>query len=177
MNITSAIEKAKPIVYEMLKDRKYTKIVEEDDNIIIADDKLLVFFSKDQKINKDNIQTFTSRELQTRNISHGIFVYPNSITSTAKNIVLQNRIDNIHIELFYIINLQYNITKHRLVPKHQKLQGEEYKEIKTKFGKSLPRIYITDPIVRYYNFDKGDILKIFRNTSNGQLLMAYRIIV
>ena len=175
--MNASTEKAKKVVYEMLRDRKYTKIVEEDDNIIIADDKLLVFFSKDQKINKDNIQTFTSRELQSRDIRHGIFVYPHTITSTAKNVVLQNRIDNIYIELFYLVNLQYNITKHRLVPLHQKLGGSEYDEIKSKFGKCLPRIHVTDQIVRYYDFKKGDILKIFRKTLNDQIIIAYRIVV
>lgn len=172
MNIT--VEKAKKTVYEMLRDRNYIKIVDEGD-IIIADNKdkrILVFFSSDQKINKDNIQTFTSKELQGRGINHGIFVYPNTITSTAKNVVLNNRIDNIYIELFHLINLQYNITKHRLVPKHQLVVGDELTEVKNKYGKDLPRIYFADPVVRYYNFSRGDILKIHRTST-----LAYRIVV
>lgn len=175
----ATIENAKAVVYEMLKDRNYKRIVDEgsEDNIIIGDDKILVFFSRDQKINKDNIQNFAHRELQSRNISHGIFIYPNTITSTAKNVILQNRIDGIYLELFHLVNLQYNITKHRLVPQHKKLQGDEYNEIKTKFGRSLPRIYSGDPVVRYYDFKKGDILKILRKTSNGQEIVAYRIVV
>lgn len=175
----ATIEKAKVVVYEMLRDRNYKQIVEEggDDNVIIGDDKILVFFSKDQKIKKDNIQNFAHRELQSRKISHGIFVYPHIITSTAKNVILQNRIDGIYLELFHLVNLQYNITKHRLVPQHTKLQGDEYDEIKSKFGRSLPRISSSDTVVRYYNFQKGDILKIHRSTARGQQIVAYRIVV
>lgn len=44
--MNASVEKAKKVVYEMLRDRKYSKIVEEDENIIIADDKVLVFFLK-----------------------------------------------------------------------------------------------------------------------------------
>ena len=170
MNIT--VEKAKKTIYEMLRDRNYKNIVEEDNDIIIADNTLLVFFSNYQKINKDNIQTFTSKDLQTRGISHGIFVYPNTITSTAKNVVLNNRIDNIFIELFHLVNLQYNITKHRLVPRHSLVNLDEAKDLKLKYGKDLPKIYISDPVVIYYNFARGDILKICIDST-----VAYRIVV
>jgi DNA-directed RNA polymerase I, II, and III subunit RPABC1 len=174
MNIT--VEKAKITVKEMLRDRGYKKTV-EDDYTIVADDSIIVYFSTDEKINKDNIQNFTSKYLQANKIKHGIFVYPNTITSTAKNLILNRMIDGIYIELFHLTVLQYNITRHRLVPKHLKLEGEELQEIKSKYAKNLPKLSIMDPVSRYYDFSRGDIIKIYRNTGSSTDLISYRVVV
>ena len=80
-----------------------------------------------------------------------------------------------HFELFEENELQYNITKHYLVPKHELLfeKGSKgAKEFKEKYSDKFPIILKTDPISRFYGFNKGDIIKV---TRKGDVVM-YRIV-
>ena len=69
----------------------------------------------------------------------------------------------------------FNPTKHILVPKHVKLSENEVSELKKQFSitnnSQLPNILKDDPIVRYYNFKVGDILKI--DKVNGSMNYNY----
>ena len=81
---------------------------------------------------------------------------------------------NYEFELFDHKELMYNITKHVLVPLHRLLTFEnEEKEIifKEKF-KKICTIQKTDPVAKFYNFKKGDIIEVKRQ--NGYV--AYRIV-
>jgi len=60
--------------------------------------------------------------------------------------------------------MQYNLTKHELVPKHEKVDineknAEDFKKSKTD---KFPILLKTDPVARFYGFSKGDIIKITR---------------
>jgi len=160
------MEKAKNTIKEIICDRKYTNF--QDMNNYIKTDQVLIYFCDDSKITINHIKDFVSK-LSTDDFDHGIFIYPDTITSSAKKAI--ELIDK-KIELFEIAELQYNITKHRLVPKHQKLEGEEYMSMKTKYGSKLPYILTKDPVCRYYDFKKGDIIKINRNGN-----VAYRFVL
>lgn len=168
--MSSTIEKAKNIVIDMLADRKYNNIEEDDENPnMIKSDEILVFFSEELKLNISHIKEFVS--LLTKNeYKRGILVYPSAITSTAKSAV--SSIKDIKIDLFELDELQYNITKHRLVPKHERLYNEEEKEIRKKYGINLPYMFSTEPVSRYYAYEKGNIIKITR--LNG--VIAYRVV-
>ena len=76
------------------------------------------------------------------------------------------------IELFNVDDLQFNITKHILVPLHKKLNKEECKEFKEQYGSSIPVLLKSDPVCRFYNFQKGDIIQITRRNS----FVSYRIV-
>ena len=69
------------------------------------------------------------------------------------------------IELFQEEELQYNITKHYLVPKHELSypKGTKIsKDFKDKYGDKFPVLLKTDPVARFYGYNKGDIIKITR---------------
>ena len=75
----------------------------------------------------------------------------------------------------YLKQLMYNPTKHKLVPKHTKISQQELSKIMDFYSiaskNQLPIILKDDPIVRYYNFKTGDVLKI--NASLGSLNTNY----
>lgn len=99
---------------------------------------------------------------------HCIILYRDSVTSSASKSL--NIIDH-HIELFSLKELQLNITKHRLVPIHEKMTKNEIDELSSRFDKSLmPIMYSLDPVSRYYGYKKGDFIRITRK--NG--LIVYR---
>ena len=84
-------------------------------------------------------------------------------------------------EFFWLDILQFNITKHKLVPQHQKISPKELKIIMSKYKLShvnqLPRILQTDPIVQYYNFKRGDVIKITRPSPTAFRYVYYRTVV
>lgn len=83
--------------------------------------------------------------------------------------------DYSNIQIMYLKQLMYNPTKHKLVPKHTKISQQELSKIMDFYSiaskNQLPIILKDDPIVRYYNFKTGDVLKI--NASLGSLNTNY----
>lgn len=76
------------------------------------------------------------------------------------------RISGLQIEIFHYSRLFFNISKHLYVPKHELMTEEETKDLLTNISKSqLPQISYNDPVVRYYNFPVGSIIRIHRDNS------------
>lgn len=73
-----------------------------------------------------------------------------------------------NVQIFWCKQIQFNITKHSLVPLHKKITDEEKENILLKYKilykSQLPIISHQDPIVRWYNFKKGDIIRISRKS-------------
>ena len=89
-----------------------------------------------------------------------LWVKPNS---TLKKLEKDRSIDD--LQIVWYKQLLFNPTKHMLVPKHTKMSDKETEELLKKFSiknpkLQLPTITRDDPIVRYFNFKTGDILKI-----------------
>lgn len=167
------MERATKIVSEMIVQRGYTITDKNDDNIIAvnSDNKKIVFITTPViKFNSDKTKEYVSLS-RKMGISHFIIVYKDCVTPMSKKLIIQLSCDFI-LELFHIDELQYNITKHKLVPQHIKISDNEAKEFKKKYGLRYPTILKTDPIARFYYYQKGDIIKIVRN--NGYV--TYRIV-
>lgn len=166
------MERAHQICKEMLTQREY-EIIEDDEDKIIAlkpdGDQMLVFFSDSRKFNVKNIQVYISlmNELQ---IFHAIIVYKDGVTAFTKKAIDQSI--EMKFELFAEEDLQYNITKHRYQPKFEKLSLDDSNILKKQFGNNFPIIRKEDPISKFYNYQKGDVIKVIRN--NGYI--SYRIV-
>jgi DNA-directed RNA polymerase I, II, and III subunit RPABC1 len=178
-DIISKINRAKEVIGEMLDQRGYSYKNEED--FILASnnlEELVIFFCSDLKFNLDKLKFYISK-MNEIELNHCIIVYADQITSTAKKAIdnleiikPEGTIVPAEIELFSLKELQYNLTKHILVPLHTKLSDEESFQLKKKFGHNLASILKTDPVSRFYNFKKGDIIKITRK--EGYII--YRIV-
>lgn len=88
----------------------------------------------------------------------------------------------LNLQVFDIKLLQFNISKHELVPKHELVSDEsEVKEIMEKFMiKSkfqLPIILKTDAMARYLGLKNGDIVKITRVSPTSGEYIVYRCCV
>ena len=85
----------------------------------------------------------------------------------------------IDVQLFDILELQYNISKHVLVPKPEVIRDEE--EIKNivarysiKSKLQFPHILKTDPMSRYLGLKSGDLVKITRVSPSAGEYIVYR---
>jgi DNA-directed RNA polymerase subunit H (RpoH/RPB5) len=97
---------------------------------------------------------------------------------TQNNVKLLNALQ-IPIQIFEIRELQFNITKHKLVPKHELVPDQKIVEdlikrynLKSKF--QLPIILRTDPVAKYLNLKNGDIVRISRVSPTSGEYIAYR---
>jgi DNA-directed RNA polymerase I, II, and III subunit RPABC1 len=172
-------------ISEMMNERKYYLFSTNKENIEliysssycknenkekeIKNDSIIVFFPQEKKVNIDIVKEKIYK-MKNNNIKKCIIVYKETITSSAKKTL---ELLNSDIELFLEDELKYNITKHYLVPKHILMPDNEKRKIKEKFGKKMPVLLKSDPVSRFYNYKKSDIIKIIRDND----IVCYRVVV
>ena len=164
--------KTKEVVIDMLTDRGYVITDNSVDDKLIAQDSqssLIVLISSVDKLNINIIKEYI-KLIEQLQITRCIIVYNNCITSSAKKVI--ENLQHIDIEVFNENELQYNITHHKYYRPHEKIKDKEFEIINKKYGKNLPIILSTDPVSRYFNFKKGDIIKITRKHD----IISYRIV-
>jgi DNA-directed RNA polymerase I, II, and III subunit RPABC1 len=103
-------------------------------------------------------------------INHSIVIYQDGITAATKN-TLSHALDR-KIELFHEEDLQINITKHSLQPKFIKLDNTEAENFKRDYGVKFGTLRHDKPIARFYDYNKGDVIKILRKDGS----IYYRIV-
>jgi len=135
-------------------------------------DKIIIFSTPIAKFNVDRVKEFVSI-LNTVDINHCICVYTDTVTSMAQKLI--ENTTEFQIELFTIRELQYNITKHILVPTHICLSDQESTEFRKKFGNRFPVILKSDPVCKFYNFKRGDVIKIVRKSLDNEYI-THRIV-
>ena len=169
------MQKAYDTCLDMLEQRGYIIIDHDEDRILAAKndtEQMCVFLTDSDKFNVDSIQEYISM-MKKMDVHHCIIVYKDNVTPVAKKIIEETK--ELKIELFHQDELQYNITKHYLVPKHEILYKKgtaEYSNFKDKYSDKFPIIMKSDPISRFYGYEKGDIIKVTRK--NGYVM--YRIV-
>lgn len=173
MHFEEKLEKAEIIINEMVKQRKYTdisKTTENDIPMIFATsdrkEKMCIFLRVIPKLDAAEIKTHIS-VLESFEINHAILIYNGEPTPMVKNVLSNTKNLGKYIELFSIDDLQYNCTKHILVPSHEKVQKVEKVN-----PKDIPRISSEDPIARFYGFRPGDWIKITRKDNS----IVYRLV-
>ena len=162
------MEKAYEICQEMFIQRNY-EIVDSDEDRILAikeDGNQICAFFTVHKFNIDRLQEYI-KMLKDMDCWHCVIVFKENATPVAKKIVLDSK--EMIIELFEQDEMQYNLTKHELVPKHEKIKIDDSN--RAQFGKfivdKLPIISKNDAVSRFYGFKKDDIIKITRK--NGYI--------
>ena len=105
-----------------------------------------------------------------------IIITTEKISSVNIKTILELKKD---VQLFEIKELQFNITKHHLVPKHILVKDEdEINTIVTKYllksRVQLPVILKSDPVARYLNAKNGNLMKILRYSPSSGEHIIYR---
>lgn len=128
---------------------------------------IIIYFNGSHKFNIDATKTMI-QAMDGSGVAHCILVYASGITASAKKAL--SLIDKHRIELFCIRELQFNITKHRFFCRHERVRNHnELGHLKSSIAK-LPKILMNDPVVRFFDFKKGDVLRIYRHDGT----IAYR---
>ena len=132
------------------------------------------------KKSKTNIDSFIDAYNGKNNI---ILIFGNDILTTP-TITQLNLIDKIlqkkkgMLQYFQLNELQFNPTKHQLVPPHRKLTTEETTEIMNKYliknKLQMPIILRTDVIAKWLGLKQGEIVEIIRINENSGKSYYYR---
>lgn len=75
--------------------------------------------------------------------------------------------------------MKLDILKHNLVPQHEILSKSDSDKLlkSVEFNKEqIPKIKITDPVVKDIEAKVGDILKITRNSQTAGTFVTYRLV-
>ena len=75
---------------------------------------------------------------------------------------------------------EVDISKHKLVPKHNILNDKERGELLKKYNitlNQLPRLLTSDPMVKKLDAKVGDVVKIERESSTAGKTVYYRVVV
>jgi DNA-directed RNA polymerase subunit H (RpoH/RPB5) len=83
------------------------------------------------------------------------------------------------VEFFTYRELQFNITKNKIVPQHIPLSKEESQAILEEYSCSkvmLPRMLSTDPVARYFGMKSGTICRIIRTSRSIGEYITYRLV-
>jgi DNA-directed RNA polymerase subunit H (RpoH/RPB5) len=86
------------------------------------------------------------------------------------------------VDLFHINDLQFNVTNHVLVPKHELVTDEKEKDkIQSTYNVSnltlFPVILSNDPVVKMIGGTSGDLVKVTRTSENAGTHVLYRYCV
>lgn len=128
--------------------------------------KIISFICNDEKLSIQGIKDYMSI-MNREGYNRCIIIYRDSVTSSAKK-----SLENLDIELFSLQELQLDITQHRLVPKHERATKEEKEQLEKSFKGRLPTLLHTDPISRFYYFQRGEYIRITRKDGS----VMYRIV-
>lgn len=170
-------------IFEMLKDRGLTNITQPDVNLIVAECpssglNTIVYRMVDAKVNVKNIKQLKS-VLTEYTFSCLIIIYKTSVSTFARQFI--NSDDDVFVQLFGEQELEFNVTKHELVPAHRVLSDEEkatvLKKHGLKSGKQFPSISADDPICRYYGCVPGMLIEIQRASDTCGTYVFYRLVV
>jgi DNA-directed RNA polymerase subunit H (RpoH/RPB5) len=72
------------------------------------------------------------------------------------------------------------VTKHILVPKHEKINQEETEALLEKYNISLmqlPKIFVSDPAIEHLEVEINDVIKIMRNSPTMGKSNYYRVVI
>lgn len=105
--------------------------------------------------------------------------------SVREAIRILNKRDNIFVQVFQIRSLMFNVTKHKCVPKHERIIKGEYSEYLHDFLNSLhindtsnlPKIIESDPVAMFIGLRPGDLCKITRPSKSAGKHTFYRYCV
>ena len=191
--------KSRQTMLEVLRDRGYstdgypeltlqefTEWVGDDSEssvkeaMTITIDDIIVLWSIKDKLGV-NIQSIYS-QMEKENIKKAIVVVDVSVTDNAKKVISSLRIKKVYIHVYTLTEAQFNIMKHRLVPKHEVCAPKEKKQVMKAYSvnaSQLPGILSSDPVIRHLGAIKGQLIRITRNseTQPGNPTITYRLVV
>jgi DNA-directed RNA polymerases I, II, and III subunit RPABC1 len=145
-----------------------------------SNDQIMVFWPEDEKVGVTPIKALAAKMAQL-GARQALMIVKHEVTAFAKRGigVIQSQ-QKITIQVWPESDLLVDITEHELVPTHEVLDDHAKRELLKRYRLKpgqLPRIQHKDPVARYYGMEKGQVVKITRNSETAGRYITYRICV
>lgn len=109
---------------------------------------------------------------------HVILVAAALSAATTKALAAEAALQGVAMEVFSLQDMQYNVTRHSLVPEHQRVPPQEEAELLKTLNVTnrfqLPIILNTDPVARYLHLRHGELVRVLRVSPTSGTTIAYR---
>jgi len=156
---------------DLLRADQYRQLIE------IVVEKVKIIYYTPQKLKMPDIKKVLEDDIQSER-KYDLYILVLNENPTQNNMKALYDI-SVNVEIHLVKRLQFNITKHSLVPKHEvirdkKIIDEIVDMYKLKNKYQLPLILKNDPIAKYYGMKPGEIVKITRVSESAGEYHAYR---
>lgn len=137
-----------------------------DETKMYSFDGVLVIFSTKSRVTEKELMNFIEFSKENNYNAGTIIVSPSRASDTTMN-ALRNHISdkaNPLVQFFDIRHLQFDISKHRKVPKHRIINDDEratlMKDFKLLKPELLPKIDSQDAMARWIGARPGDVVEV-----------------
>lgn len=148
--------------------------------------RMLVFFGGKTDTQKKQVSAETVREfigiVQKYQFYEAILIVDAALSSMAEKILEGLKLTK--WQVFFDQHMTFNVARHIDVPRHELLSPEETADILRQLRvdlSKLPIVYSKDPVIRYYGWEPGRVVRVHRNDEAISILapksINYRVIV
>lgn len=194
MDTENKIFKSIQTIHQMLLDRKHdpedvkdllkyqageTSALEHSNNIFSINlpkinTVIIYVLSVKQRIN--DIKRFVEDNDSDQGTSY-ILVVNEKLNATD-----QGKLNAYDFQIFNLNTLQYNISKHELVPKHELIKDQKeiqniMEQYQLRSVNQFPYILRTDPMAKYLNAKVGNLMKVTRISPSCGTNIVYRYVL
>lgn len=138
----------------------------------------IIHLNNETKVGIKSIRTLIDKMTQ-EGLTHAICVFTQPPTPFARRFLVNlHHESDLHIEYFFSYELIFDITQHKLMPKHGRLTEAEKQALIHRYGKEehcYPKIQLNDPMARYLGLKIGDMIRVERNIPHLGRSVTYRI--
>ena len=173
------------VLQQMLVDRRYTalrSVGHGTDPLLVCscrdvkDAACFVYFTREDKVGVKTLRRVCA-ECKAGGAAHLILVSADGLTHFATRELQVS--EGLYVETFRKTELSFNVTKHRQVPPHRLLTPGQRRRLLVDLGSkphALPKIKENDPVVRYYNWTAGSVVRIDRRIGALESEPVFRLV-
>lgn len=146
---------------------------------IDVNDNMKIIYYMNSKFKVQELRKYIQPS-ENENITEILLIFKDKINNfNSKNI---EEFDNIHLQVFLLKELLFNVSKHQLVPKHEVIRDPDeidalVKKFNLKSKLQFPAILKTDPMAKYLNIYSGELVKVTRVSPSAGESILYRCCV
>lgn len=183
----AAVAKAVTVVREMLLDRgeglgELEAIGDDEVRRLVAAHDFFHIAAADLDV------VFVTRKLKTQDIQKAAATLDEErrdraivVTIEQPGVIHRNAVEahfGPRAETFSLQRLQYNVSRHALVPPHERLSDGAVQELLATYmlpdKRALPSIQSSDPVAKYLGLRPGDVVKVTRPSASAGTTTFYR---
>lgn len=164
---------------EMLEDRGYTTVERAGDILKAIQMNNFVIHASGNGKKGLNVYLHSEERVGVKFARHVLEMCTNNgedaivVSSEGPTPFTRKECDSKVVQFMFSRNMCYNVTRHALVPKHERVNEAPYNTSMDK----LPKILDTDSIVQYYNWPEGTVVRVERCFGGHEPIFFYRVVV